>query len=71
MEEHNQFLEAHNAGVLRQQSDSTSYLSSVGEEAAEMYDHLMSKHNNSKEVQKLPHPERVRELHAIRRASSA
>ena len=27
-----------------------------------MYEHLMSRHNNSEEVQKLPHLERVREL---------
>ena len=43
-------------------ADRTSYLSSVGEQAAEMYEQLMSRHNNSKEVQKLPHLERVREL---------
>ncbi len=33
-EEHKRFLEENNPSVLRQQDDPTSYLSSVGQEAA-------------------------------------
>ena len=61
-EEHKRFLEEHNPDVLRKQSDPTSYLSSVGQEAEDRHLHLMLQHNNSKEVQKLPHLDRVREL---------
>jgi hypothetical protein len=61
-QEHKQFLERHNPSVLSQQSDPHSYLSSVGQEAAESFGHQMAKFANSREVQKLPHLERVRAL---------
>ena len=60
--EHKRFLEAHNPSVLHQQSDPTSYLSSVGQTAAEMYRHLMHQHHHKPAVQDLPHHLRVREL---------
>jgi len=41
-EEHRKFLEENNPSVLRQQSDPNSYLSSVGEQAESMFEHLMS-----------------------------
>ena len=43
--EHKRFLEQHNPAVLHQQSDPASYLSSVGQQAAEMYRHLMYQHD--------------------------
>lgn len=65
-EEHKRFLEEHNPAVLRGQYDQTSYLSSVGHQAAERYALLMMSHNNSKEVQALPHQQRVQELQSRR-----
>jgi hypothetical protein len=61
-EEHRRFLDENNPSVLRGQSDLHSYLSSVGEAAAERLEHQMAKFANSPEVQKLPHLERVRAL---------
>jgi len=61
-QEHKRFLEDNNPDVLRQQSDPTSYLSSVGNQAAERWEHLMSQYNRSPEVQKLQGPDRVRAL---------
>jgi hypothetical protein len=52
--EHKRFLEENNPSVLSQQSDPTSYLSSVGETAADRYRDLMYRHDRSPEVQKLP-----------------
>jgi hypothetical protein len=60
--EHKRFLEDNNPDVLRQLSDPTSYLSSVGSQAAERWEHLMSQYNRSPEVQKLQGPDRVRAL---------
>jgi hypothetical protein len=60
--EHKRFLEENNPSVLRGLSDPTSYLSSVGEQAAERYEDLMFRHRQSPEVQKLPHHQMVREL---------
>ena len=63
--EHREFLENSRPDVLsalRQSGDLDSYLSSVGEEAEERLANLMHQYNNSPEVQKLPHQERVRAL---------
>ena len=62
--EHKRFLEEHNPAVLRGQSDPTSYLSSVGETAAEMFWHLMRE--CMQRVRDLPHMEKVRELESRR-----
>ncbi len=61
-EEHRRFLEENNPRVLSQQDDPSSYLSSVGRQAAESWEHQMVKFANSPAVQKLPHLERVRAL---------
>jgi Transposon-encoded protein TnpV len=60
--EHKRFLEEHNPAVLRGLSDSTSYLSSVGETAADRCEHLMFQYMQSPAVKDLPHQQRVREL---------
>jgi hypothetical protein len=62
-EEHRQFLEAHNPSVLCGQPDQTSYLY-----LADMQEHAMYSLVNSKEHQKLPHPEQLKQL-ASRRES--
>jgi hypothetical protein len=61
-EEHRRFLEENNPTVLSGQDDPTSYLYSVGSQAAERLGHFMAKYANSPEVQKLPHLARVRAL---------
>jgi hypothetical protein len=61
-DEHRKFLENNNPEFLRQQSDPTSYLYSVGMEAAERWEDMMSKFHHSPEVQKLQGPARVRAL---------
>lgn len=61
-DEHRKWLENNNPEFLRQQSDQTSYLYSVGSEAAERWEHLMSQFSHSPEVQKLEGPARVRAL---------
>ena len=60
--EHKRFLEEHNPSVLRGQSDADSYLSSVGQQAADMLEHLMIQAQHDPEVRKLQGPERAREL---------
>lgn len=44
----------------------TSYLSSVGSQAAEMYEHLLAGKNNDPQVQNLPYHEKVARLQAHR-----
>jgi hypothetical protein len=46
---------------LRQSGKLDSYLSSVGNQASEREDHLMSQHLHSKEVLALPYHQQVRE----------
>ena len=46
-EEHKRFLEENNPSVLRQQSDRHSYLSSVGQQAAQRFADQMFKHANN------------------------
>lgn len=67
-EEHKRFLQEHRPDVWRrlQQDDPNSYLSSVGQQAAQRFMDLMSKHSNSPAVQKLPHLQRVQELQSRR-----
>ena len=60
--EHKWFLQENNPSVLSGQSDPTSYLYSVGSQAARRLEHLMALYSNSPEVQKLPHLARVRAL---------
>ena len=63
--QHRQFLAENNPDVLRelkQSGDLNSYLSSVGEQAAQTFEQLMMRHANSKDVQSLPHQQRVQEL---------
>jgi hypothetical protein len=67
-EEHRQFLEQHNPSVLSGQDDPTGYLSEVGRLASESFEEQMWKFANSKEVQNLPHLERVRALQNHREA---
>ena len=61
-DEHRRFLEENNPSVLSRQSDPSSYLSSVGETAAQMHRHLMFSHLRSPAVQKLPFPDQGTEL---------
>jgi hypothetical protein len=65
-EEHRKFLEENNPSVLRGQKDPSSYLSLVGEQAEEMFEHLMIQYRNQPKVRDLPHLEKVRELQAFR-----
>jgi Transposon-encoded protein TnpV len=65
-EQHRRFLEEKNPSVQRGQRDQNSYLSSVGQQAEEMFLHLMMQRANQPEVKKLPHLEKVRELEAFR-----
>ncbi|HXW72555.1 MAG TPA: TnpV protein [Methylocella sp.] len=65
-EAHRKFLEENNPSVLRGQSDPNSYLSSVGQQAEEMFEHLMIQRMHQPEVKNLPHLEKVRELEAFR-----
>ena len=60
--EHKRFLEENNPSVLRGLSDPTSYLSSVGQTAADMLEHLMVQAVHDPEVRKLSGPEWAREL---------
>ena len=60
--EHKRFLEDNNPSVLRGQKDPNSYLSSVGEQASQMFRDLMMKFRNSPEANNLPHLELVKEL---------
>jgi Transposon-encoded protein TnpV len=64
-EEHRQFLQENAPHVLeglRRSGTLDSYLASIGETASERLEHVMSQHLADKELQKLPHLERVREL---------
>lgn len=65
-EEHKKFLEENAPDVLSKQSNQKNYLSSVGEQATEMFDNLMMQYNNSPEIQKLPYQERVMALQSRR-----
>jgi hypothetical protein len=65
-EEHRKFLVENNPSVLSGQKDQSSFLSMVGEQAEEMFLHLMMQRANQPEVRKLPHLEKVRELEAFR-----
>lgn len=64
-DQHLKFLQEHNPAALqeiRRSGDLNSYLSSVGQQAEEMYLNLMHQYANSKEVQNLPHLRRIRSL---------
>jgi hypothetical protein len=63
-EEHRKFLEENNPSVLRGQKDPNSYLSLVGEQAEDMFGHLMMQRMH--QVRNLSHLEKVRELEAFR-----
>ena len=65
--EHREFLENSRPDVLsalRQSGDLDNYLSSVGEEASSMYDHMMADHHQAHK--NLPYHDLVRELQARR-----
>jgi hypothetical protein len=69
-QEHLRFLQEARPDVLaelRQHGNLDSYLSSVGESASEMSEHLMSQALASKEVQSLPYHQKVRELQSRQR----
>jgi hypothetical protein len=69
-QDHLKFLKEERPDVLdqlRQSSDLNSYLSSVGEEAEQMYDDLMRLYQHSRHVQSLPHLEQVQALQSHRR----
>ena len=63
---HKQFLEENNPSVLKGQPDRNSYLSSVGQQAEEMFEHLMTQYGHQPEVQKLPYHQKVQELQSHR-----
>jgi hypothetical protein len=63
-EEHRKFLVENNPSVLSGQKDQNSYLSLVGQQAEEMFEHLMTQRR--RQVQDLPHLEKVRKLQAFR-----
>jgi ATP-dependent Zn protease len=63
--EHREFLATNRPDVyaaLLRSGRLDSYLNSVGETASERLEHVMSQHLADKELQKLPHLERVRQL---------
>jgi len=69
-EEHLRYLKEARPDVLaglRQSGKLDSYLSSVGNQASERLDHVMSQHMVSKEVQDLPYHQQVRELQSRHR----
>ena len=60
--EHRRFLKDNRPDVYQQfkkDGDLFSYLSSVGNSAQEMYEHLLAKSNNRPEIQNLPFHQRV------------
>jgi hypothetical protein len=58
--EHERFLKEENPSALPSQpSDRTSYLSSVGSQAADRLRFLMSQYRRSPEFKKLPHQHQV------------
>jgi hypothetical protein len=63
-EQHRRFLVENNPSVLRGQKDPSGYLSLVGEQAEEMFGHMMMQRMH--QVRSLPHLEKVRELEAFR-----
>jgi hypothetical protein len=68
-EEHERFLRENKPAVLRglhRSGDLDSYLSSVGEQAAERFEMMMRQYANSPKVQNLPHAERVQALQSAR-----
>ena len=68
-DEHHRFLKENRPDVLRQfqPHDLTSYLSSVGEQASEMFLTLMMQYKNSPQIEKLPYQDRVQALQSRRR----
>ncbi len=67
--DHLKFLEEERPDVLeglRRSGDLNSYLSSVGEQAEEMFDDLMRQYLHSPHVQSLPHLKQVRALQSRR-----
>jgi Zn-finger domain-containing protein len=67
--EHLRFLEQNRPDVLaqlRRSGDLNKYLSSVGEQASDLFSTLMSQYGNSSEVQKLPYLDRVQALQSRR-----
>jgi hypothetical protein len=65
---HKEFLEQNNPSVLSGQDDPTSYLSSMGRLAAESWRHQMHQFAKSREVQSLPHLDRIRALQNYQQA---
>jgi hypothetical protein len=65
-QEHERFLEEHNPSVLRGQSDRTSYLSSVGQQAADQVRFLVSQYRRTPEFKNLPHHRQVLALQSRR-----
>ena len=67
--EHKRFLQENRPDVWRQlqQKDPHSYLSSVGNQAAEMFRYLMHQYKESKEVRSLPYHSQVRALQSRQR----
>ena len=68
-QEHLRFLKENRPDVLaelRRSGDLNSYLSSVGVQASDRFLTLMMQYNNSPEVQKLPHLDRVQALQSRR-----
>ena len=61
-------ISAANPAVLSGQSDQTSYLSGIGNQAADRLEQAMASLVNSKEFQRLPHLEQLKQL-ASRRES--
>ncbi len=61
-DQHRKFLEENNPSVLHGLKDPNSYLSSVGQTAAERLEHIMSLHLRDPDLQKLSAPQRAREL---------
>jgi hypothetical protein len=67
--EHLRFLKEIRQDVLKQlrkQGDLNCYLSSVGEQASDLFSTLMSQYHNSPEIQKLPYLDRVKGLQSRR-----
>ncbi len=67
-QQHRKFLEEHRPDVWRklQSSDRQNYLSSVGNQASDRFDHLMREYAQSPEVKDLPYMQKVQALQSRR-----
>lgn len=71
-EEHHEFLKRSNPRFLKsliQSGDLETHLHSTGEDAAQMYETIMSQGSQTKEVQEMAYPEKDRSLQNLRQSA--